>query len=343
MEMSWNSAIAAIARIAENWESLLAILVVIAGAWLIVSIRRTEKSASATPSTSLPASAKLFLYASIGGIVSFMIWDLLQGREVAGFGSVAGLTLIGLALFISIMGALSFVYGKLSILNAAEPFGLPPGSVRAILTIAFIVLTGVMSSFLITGHNGRTTYSPNGVVVGGNMDEASANALAGQLREQFKSEAIVAARREISGEKFEVSVFAKADNSLVDDISKQTLTMVSTILAALIGFYFAARMDGDSGGSATIRKSGLRGELTAALASAPDEANLSTATTALIQKISMENDTTKKKAMEEILKILTEAAGRKDKAAAALNDPAADVDSLETALRNIRADRKSVV
>lgn len=179
------------------------------------------------------------------------IWDLLKngGTGRAGFGSVAGLILIGFAVFVILMGVLSFGAKHIKIENASEPFGLPEGTVRAILTIAFIVLVGVLSAFLITSHSARTGYSEYGLVAATGQTPDNAKATADKLRTDYKLDAMVAVVADnqdaVGGSAatttFSVLVHPRSDTALADDIAKQMLTMISTILAAMIGFYFAAR------------------------------------------------------------------------------------------------------
>src|SRR3712207_3620843 len=79
----------------------------------------------------------------IAGAFFFFIGYVLRqafADKAGGFAVVASLLLVGIAAFIGIMNMLSFSASWLEMVDTRQPFGLPEGTVRAILTIAFIVL-----------------------------------------------------------------------------------------------------------------------------------------------------------------------------------------------------------
>lgn len=211
-------------------------------------------------------ASQLFLYFTVGlsALIVFVIFAAFSQGTPAGraFVTVAALILLGIAAFIGIMSLLSRTAKKLGIIDQRHPFGLPEGSVRAILTIAFIVLVGVLSAFLITNHNSRSPFVEAGQVIGSGLSEERANDLAAEQRDQFGDAALVAivARAQPAGEgtppqtAYDVVVHPRADNSMGDDIAKQTLTMISTILAAMIGFYFAERTGSGGGDPAELAR-----------------------------------------------------------------------------------------
>lgn len=283
-------------------------------------------------------AVQLFLYFTVGLsllMIFFVFASFSEGKsEGRAFVTMAALILMGIAAFIGILNLLSRSAHRIGMIDARHPFGLPEGSVRAILTIAFIVLVGVLSAFLITSHNNRSPFAVEGVVVASGLTETEANELAKTLRGQFGSEALIgivpakppppapvprtaadaaakaaadAAAKAAAGtpsptgtetapaapQLFDVHLHAKVDNSMGDDIAKQTLTMISTILAAMIGFYFAERSSSareaaatDGNDAAPDVVSGLKSQLTAAVTTAKttveglrgDLASLATAT-----------------------------------------------------------------
>lgn len=211
-------------------------------------------------------ASQLFLYFTVGlsALIVFVIFAAFSQGTPAGraFVTVAALILLGIAAFIGIMSLLSRTAKKLGIIDQRHPFGLPEGSVRAILTIAFIVLVGVLSAFLITNHNSRSPFVEAGQVIGSGLTEARANDLAAEQRAEFGDTALVAivTRALPAGNGttppaiYDVVVHPRADNAMGDDIAKQTLTMISTILAAMIGFYFAERTGGGGGDPAELAR-----------------------------------------------------------------------------------------
>ena len=97
-------------------------------------------------------SKQLLVGALIGAgliVIAFVAYVLHEvfGDHANGFASVAALILVGLAAFIGIMNLLSFSAHAIGIADPHQAFGLPEGTVRAILTIAFIVLVGCLPAF----------------------------------------------------------------------------------------------------------------------------------------------------------------------------------------------------
>lgn len=253
-------------------------LVVIVGVfglivWITKYLIERDKvilAANADNSERIPFSA-MFVMIILGGtvFVGLLAWIFQPSQESAtnGFGTLAGLILLGMVVFIGIMNILTLSAARIGMLDGRQPFGLPEGSVRAILTIAFIVLVGVLSSFLLTGSNNRTGYSTKGVELEVLENKQAANDRVAELRSLYGTDALIAlapvavgpteAQREadtnvLPTTGYKIVVYPQVDNSVADDISKQTLTMVSTILAAMIGFYFASRSDAAAADPANV-------------------------------------------------------------------------------------------
>jgi hypothetical protein len=158
-----------------------------------------------------------------------------------GFGHVSTLILTGLAAFLAIMAGLSVLASSLDIGDPRQPFGLPEGSVRAILTIAFIVLVGVLASYLVTSSDGRKAFVENGITIASNVTTNRAE----ELQKLYSADGLVSIMpNNVDAAKFDVRLHQRIDHRLSDDISKQILTMLSTILASMIGFYFGTSSSG---------------------------------------------------------------------------------------------------
>jgi len=154
------------------------------------------------------------------------------------FATVALLILVGLAAFIGLMNFLSFCAHWIGISDPRQAFGLPEGTVRAILTVAFIVLVGVLASYLLTHSEGRVSFAKDPIVIKG-ISEADAQQLV--LRLSSEGLAVAVAGTGSNPGTRDIQFFARSDYRLADDVAKQVLTILSTILAAMIGFYFGAR------------------------------------------------------------------------------------------------------
>lgn len=213
----------------------------------------------------MPFSAK-FLLIVLGGVVFVWMVDSIFSNtsQGTGFATVAGLILLGVAAVIGIMNLLSVSAARIGIIDGRQPFGLPEGSVRAILTMAFIVLVGVLSSFLLTGNQSRSPFHTLGMETARVAARPQADALALELRKIYVADAVVEVRTIVAADKtetFALIIHPKIDFTVADDIAKQTLTMISTILAAMIGFYFAARGGGEGADPAVIRRTAAQAEL----------------------------------------------------------------------------------
>jgi hypothetical protein len=172
-----------------------------------------------------------------GVVLILFVWFALRHVfEDSDFGSVAVLILVGLAAFIAIMNVLTFSAYLVKIIDVKEPFGLPNGTVRAILTIAFIVLVGVLASFLLTNSSERTPYSGTPITV-----KVTKNQLDDKIKELSASGIVSVEQLGTDNTPATLQFFPRQDYRLADDVAKQILTMLSTILAAMIGFYFGAQ------------------------------------------------------------------------------------------------------
>jgi hypothetical protein len=164
--------------------------------------------------------------------VAYSLWEVFH--DGANFAAVAVLVLVGLAAFIAIMNVLSVTAHLMGIANKNQPFGLPDGTVRAILTIAFIVLVGVLSSYLLTNSSGRNPFGQEIIMSGIAAKDADATA------QRLLADGVVSIERG-TGDRVDIHFHPRRDYRLADDVAKQILTMLSTILAAMIGFYFGAQ------------------------------------------------------------------------------------------------------
>lgn len=122
--------------------------------------------------------------------------------------------------------------------------GLPEGSVRAFLTIGLLTLVAVFGTFLYF-ESGKGTYS----VVRANVPIANSEQLE-ELRKQVGDRFIVIPTYNQKGVSTADVVAASPDMSR-SDIAKQLLTMITTVLTTVIGFYFGTRSTETAGGGQT--------------------------------------------------------------------------------------------
>jgi hypothetical protein len=223
---------------------------------------------------------------AIAGILCFK----LAGPDME-YGTLAILILVGIAAFLLLMNLLSFSAGQLGILTHGQAFGLPDGSVRAILTMAFIVLIGVIGSYLVT-RPASTPYAkeyvtlatcvlfdqanevkrqvtgtdvlvvltpcnrtgggaaPSGAAAGGSAAAAGggppagpgAGGAAGAAGPGGGGGAVAGGA---GAPTYDVRLYPRLDTRFSEETAKQILTMLSTIVTAMIGFYFGSKQGSD--------------------------------------------------------------------------------------------------
>ncbi|WP_136657647.1 hypothetical protein [Nitratireductor sp. XY-223] len=161
--------------------------------------------------------------------------------------------LIGLVAFPILILSIVFcawVMSKLSIANSTHAFGLPQGSIRAVLAIAFIVLVLIFGVFVLTeaGETGRMLVATQKVVgpFPGQAILTTVSQELERLKEAFGPEHIYETTIDGTGDKAvaTVSVYTVVDNSAVVQLAQQILTMLATALTAIVGFYFGSRSAG---------------------------------------------------------------------------------------------------
>jgi hypothetical protein len=223
---------------------------------------------------------------AIAGILCFK----LVGPDME-YGTLAILILVGIAAFLLLMNLLSFSAGQLGILTHGQAFGLPDGSVRAILTMAFIVLIGVIGSYLVT-RPASTPYAkeyvtlatcvvfdqanevkrqvtgtdvlvvltpcnrtgggaaPSGAAAGASAAAAGggppagpgAGGAAGAAGPGGGGGAVAGGA---GAPTYDVRLYPRLDTRFSEETAKQILTMLSTIVTAMIGFYFGSKQGSD--------------------------------------------------------------------------------------------------
>ena len=243
-----------------NWR--IGVILVIAAAGLLWLWRRTATANGIAGGSSFSATEAASLT-----IAAIFIITLSEPR-VLSYAMPALLIIVSIGIFVLLLVHAASSLKSDGITDATQPFGLPAGSIRAILTLSFVVLIGVFGSFVLSQSNGRSGLVP---VEGLDGKLIEAGTLA-DFKDSLGPNFVVAAEVVTGDAKsVRVTVMSKADYATADDIAKQILNMLMTLVAAMIGFYFGAKIDGDGAqrdGTMKATRAGLMDQVARAKSSA---------------------------------------------------------------------------
>jgi hypothetical protein len=125
------------------------------------------------------------------------------------------------------VACLSIVLKRLALADRRYAMGLPEGSIRAILALMLVLLFGVVSVFLV----GSAERSGGGRQLD-NLTVAQVDAL--------PQDQVLSRTESPAGSGVYDVVMTAAPNAAFDDLSKQLLTTLATLVVAIAAFYFGA-------------------------------------------------------------------------------------------------------
>jgi hypothetical protein len=194
-----------------------------------------------------------------GLLIVFVLLILASGLAIIWYGDALGkfAYLVPIVfLFIAIGAFLLLLEHYAYTLHEMRPelpfaaLGLPEGSIRAFLTIGLLTLVAVFGTFLYF-ESGSVSY----VVVRGHVPVTSTEQLE-QLRNEVGARFVVIPRYK-DDSLVEADIVTATPDTSRSDIAKQLLTMITTVLTTVIGFYFGTGSAGTSvrpGGSTITEK-----------------------------------------------------------------------------------------
>jgi len=173
------------------------------------------------------SAAMLVGIACVLAIAVVLIWMNSQKflpAEIA----IALVVILGALVLVLCVACLSIVLKRLALADRRYAMGLPEGSIRAILALMLVLLFGVVSVFLVGsaqrgGSEGRRIE---------NLSTSQADAIPiDQILSRVETRA---------GSGLYNLVLVSAPNPGFDDLSKQLLTTLATLVVAIAAFYFGA-------------------------------------------------------------------------------------------------------
>jgi hypothetical protein len=168
------------------------------------------------------------------GVLAAAVWLLLQLVEKEETGPEAALSLVFVAtavVLILVVCTLTIVFKRLWLANRNEAMGLPPGSVRSIIALLLIMLFFISAIFLFNS----TKNEP--------VESRTLSDLSLEQFQQIPADQILSSTTHVRrGEAvYDVTLLPDSGNTTTsDDIAKQLITTVATLVTAVAAFYFGA-------------------------------------------------------------------------------------------------------
>jgi flagellar biogenesis protein FliO len=184
-----------------------------------------------------------------GAIVTTVLASgvLFQGDDRSP-GSLAAVLLAGAVTFILAVGGLVALFHALQLTNRRYPLGLPDGTVQALMALILVLLFFIMAVFLYLDVSQTTT---DRQLIG--LTQAAFESLSQdtQVVSVVEREAVVGVNEDGSIQKetrFDVLLASpRTTSEVAQDIARQLITSLGTLIAAIAAFYFGAKSVG--GGS----------------------------------------------------------------------------------------------
>jgi hypothetical protein len=193
--------------------------------------------------------------AIIIGAVSF------NGSMIVGLPVLA---ILGIMILLGTLSLVAMLFKQLDLTDPTQPLALPPGSMRATIALALIVLFAIFSITLyLSIANAGTPYTVSGL----RESERNALLMATPSRVVLAEDdqcAKPAADNACAAEDRRYKVVLRAASSSESiDFAKQLLVLVGTLMTSVTSYYFATRAGADADKSAGAAPSTGAGQPTA--------------------------------------------------------------------------------
>jgi hypothetical protein len=165
--------------------------------------------------------------AAVVVFTGWYIWHSAGGLEV----TLPLIIIIGVVVLLIVLGLVTVCFSVLNLANAGQPLGLPEGSVRAVIALMLLVLFAIVAIFLFD------SVSKSGKI------ESIANQTAEQVGDFLtKTAQVISVQPALDAGKPELryTVYYRLPNPASDDIAKQLIVLLGTLVTAVSSFYFGA-------------------------------------------------------------------------------------------------------
>ena len=156
------------------------------------------------------------------------------------------LAIAGIILILICLAAIAYVFARMGSGDGTQALGLPPGSIQAVIALSLVVLFAILSIFLFSSMKGQPPRALSGI-------SAADRDKMGRLASGFAGfKADVDAKGAATGT-FTIYVRDPRDPELDarNDIAKQLLILIGTLMTSAVGFYFGSKATAAGAAAAT--------------------------------------------------------------------------------------------
>jgi hypothetical protein len=157
----------------------------------------------------------------------FVFWKM-ENSEIA----LPVVIIAGVTVLLMVLGMLTFGFSVLKLTNKHEALGLPSGSVRAVIALMLLVIFAIVAIFLYSdvSSNGRLQ-KIEGVATAEQESE---------LRKQLDVVLVAPDAKNAANVKYPATVYYRAGSRAAEDLAKQLIVLLGTLVTAVSSFYFGS-------------------------------------------------------------------------------------------------------
>jgi hypothetical protein len=141
------------------------------------------------------------------------------------------LAVLGVSIFLILLTFMSFVFTAVKIGNKNEALGLPPGSIRAVIALCLVVVFVIFVVFL---YGDLANPPPGRSLV--NISQEQYNKISPEV--MFSSNV---SDNKTGQTLYDVELIGIPKSQAAQDLAKQIITLVGTLMAAVSSFYFGVK------------------------------------------------------------------------------------------------------